>query len=144
MPNRQLREQCEAEFENIDSVVAELFLLAKPEKSEYSVAELAAMATFLHNFYNGVENILKRILIATGTELKNTPTWHKDLLQTSHAAGIISNDLYDTLSDYLSFRHYFVHAYSFTLRWAELRPLVLGLAETLTQVKAAANDFANR
>jgi hypothetical protein len=72
MPNRQLREQCEAEFENIDSVVAELFLLAKPEKSEYSVAELAAMATFLHNFYNGVENILKRILIATGAELKNS------------------------------------------------------------------------
>lgn len=144
MPNRQLKEQCEAEFENIDSVVAELFLLAKPDKSKYSVAELAAIATFLHNFYNGVENILKRILYATGAELKNTSTWHKDLLQSAHAAAIISNDLYNNLSNYLSFRHYFVHAYSFTLRWDELRPLVSGLAETLAQVKAAANDFADR
>ncbi|MHB8844711.1 MAG: ribonuclease toxin HepT-like protein [Nitrospirota bacterium] len=144
MPNRQLREQCEAEFENIDAVVAELFLLAKPEKSEYSVAELAAMATFLHNFYNGVENIFKRILYAAGAELKNSPTWHKELLLSTEAAGIISNDLCNTLSNYLSFRHYFVHAYSFTLRWEELRPLVSGVAETLAQVKSAAKDFVNR
>ena len=144
MPNKQLKEQCEAEFENIDAVVAELFLLAKPEKSNYSIAELAAMATFLHNFYNGVENILKRILYATGAELKNSSTWHKDLLQSAHAAGIISRGLYDTLSNYLSFRHYFVHAYSFTLRWDELRPLVSGVAETLAQVKAAANEFSSR
>lgn len=106
MPNEQLREYCDAEFENIDAVVAELFLIAKAKKSAYSIAELAAMAAFLHNFYNGVENILKRILYAKGAELQKTSTWHKDLLLASRDAGIISKDLYDTLSNYLSFRHF--------------------------------------
>jgi len=144
MPNERLRVYCDAEFENIESVVAELFLLANQNKAEYSIAELAAIATFLHNFYNGVENIFKRLLYAKGAALENSSTWHKDLLRTTHDTGIISTDLYNTLSNYLSFRHFFVHAYSFTLRWEELRPLVAGLAETLKQVKAAVDDFVSR
>lgn len=144
MQNERLREYCDAEFENIESVVAELFFLANQDKAEYSTAELAAMATFLHNFYNGVENILKRILYAKGVALKNASTWHKDLLRTAHDNGIISTDLYNTLSNYLSFRHFFVHAYSFTLRWEELRPLAMGQAEALKQVKAAVADFLSR
>ena len=102
------------------------------------------MATFLHNFYNGVENILKRILYAKGVALENSSTWHKDLLRTSHDTGIISNELYHALSNYLSFRHFFVHAYCFTLRWEELRPLTAALTETLKQVKAAVDDFLSR
>lgn len=83
MLKHQLREYCEAEFENIDTVVFELFSIAKTEKSEYSTAELAAIATFTHNCYNGIENILKRILSFNQIEMKETPTWHKDLLKTS-------------------------------------------------------------
>jgi hypothetical protein len=37
MQKRQLREYCEAEFENIDTVVFQLFLIVKTEKSEYSI-----------------------------------------------------------------------------------------------------------
>ena len=54
-----LRERVEAEFENIERVLAEL-----PEKrpySELSILELAGVSTLLHNFYNGIENILKHI-----------------------------------------------------------------------------------
>jgi len=83
MLKHQLREYCEAEFENIDTVVFELFSIAKTEKSEYSTAELAAIATFTHNCYNGIENILKRILSFKQIEMKETPTWHKYLLKTS-------------------------------------------------------------
>ncbi|MDY6844881.1 MAG: hypothetical protein SVW57_12395, partial [Thermodesulfobacteriota bacterium] len=69
---------------------------------------------------------------------------HKDLLKASTNIGIISNDLYVTLSDYLSFRHFFVHSYSFTLKWEELKPLVDGIEETLTKVKSAIYDFINK
>lgn len=63
MTKQQLRKYCEAEFDNIDAVISEIFIVALPVKTEYSTAELAAIATFIHNFYNGTENILKRILI---------------------------------------------------------------------------------
>lgn len=63
MTRQQLKEYCEAEFENIDAVVSELFSVVKTEKSEYSTAELAAIATFIHNFYNGIENTLKRVFV---------------------------------------------------------------------------------
>ncbi len=53
MKREQLKEYCDAEFENIDAVSIELFSVVKNKKSKYSTAELAAIATFIHNFYNG-------------------------------------------------------------------------------------------
>ena len=144
MPKHQLKEYCEAEFENIDTVVFELFSIVKTAKSEYSTAELAAIATFIHNCYNGIENILKRILSFNQIEMKETPAWHKDLLKTSLDIGIVTNDLYSTLSDYLSFRHFFVHAYSFTLRWNELKPLVQDLEKTLKTFRSAIYNFIDK
>ena len=144
MLKHQLREYCEAEFENIDTVVFQLFSIVKTEKSEYSTAELAAIATFIHNCYNGVENILKRILSFNQIEMKETPTWHKDLLKTSLDIGIITDNLYSSLSDYLSFRHFFVHAYSFTLKWDELKPLVEDLEKTLKRFRSAIYSFIDK
>lgn len=144
MTGQQLREYCEAEFENIDAVISELFSVVKTEGYDYSTPELAAIATFIHNFYNGVENILKRILVFEQVEVKNSPTWHKDLLKASSDMEVISNDLYETLSVYLSFRHFFVHAYSFTLRWEELKPLVDDLDETLRKFKSAIYNYINK
>jgi len=131
MTNQQLKEYCEAEFENIEIVIGELFTVVKPQKRKYSTVELAAIATFLHNFYNGIENVLKRILMQKRLEIKDTSTWHKDLLKMAADDGIISADLYNALSNYLSFRHFFVHAYSFALRWEDLKPLVDKIAETV-------------
>ncbi|MEW6455470.1 MAG: hypothetical protein AB1410_01980 [Acidobacteriota bacterium] len=135
MTKQLLKEYCEAEFENIDAVVSELFSFLSTGKSEYSIPDLAAIATFIHNFYNGIENILKRVVSFKQLEIKDSPSWHKDLLKAASDAGIISNELYNTLSNYLSFRHFFVHAYSFTLRWEELKPLIDELEETLKRFK---------
>src|SRR3989304_8688349 len=105
MTSLRLKEYCEAEFENIDTVVSEFFFVVRPKKIDYSTAELAAIATFIHNYYNGIENVLKRVLSLKQVEIKDTPTWHRDLLKISSDTGIIPNDLHDTLSNYLSFRH---------------------------------------
>jgi uncharacterized protein YutE (UPF0331/DUF86 family) len=144
MENQRLKEYCEAEFENIDAVITELNSVVKSKRIKYSTAELAAIATFIHNCYNGFENILKRILKSKQIRTKDAPTWHKDLLKASLDQEIITNDLYETLSNYLSFRHFFVHAYSFDIRWEELKPLVDSLKNTLKEFKITIYAFLKR
>ncbi|MBU0765595.1 MAG: hypothetical protein KJ607_12240 [Bacteroidetes bacterium] len=141
MTKQQLKEYCEAEFENIDIVLSEFYTVINTEKSGYSVSELAALATFIHNFYNGIENTLKRILLFKQIEIKNTSTWHKDLLKNSSDIGIITEELYITLSNYLSFRHFFVHSYSFSLTWQELRPLAESVESTLKIFRSLINQY---
>jgi hypothetical protein len=131
MTVKRLRDYCEAEFENIGSVLRELELLTEKQRAVYSTAELAAMATFVHNCYNGIENVLKRIIVFEGARTEEGSAWHKTLLTVAVDRGIISKDLYMSLSNYLSFRHFFIHAYSFTLRWEDFRPLVEGIANTV-------------
>ncbi len=137
MTDQQLKEYCEAEFENIDAVASELFAVIEGNKSDYSRVELAAISTFLHNIYNGFENVLKRVLLSEQTEIKKSPTWHKDMLKAALEKGIIDDGLYNTLSEYLAFRHFFVHAYSFNLNWEALRPLVDNLQDTLKMFRAS-------
>ena len=137
MTREQLKDQCEAEFENIQAVLDELSAVVRPQKTDYTIVELAAIAAFLHNIYNGIENILKRILYYKDMKLKTDATWHKELLKAANETGIISSDLYQTLSGYLSFRHFFVHAYSFTLRWEEIKPLAERIDDTLRTFKAS-------
>ena len=49
--------------------------------------------------------------------------WHKELLNLSLSHGIISENLSDELYEYLTFRHYFVHAYGFMLEEAPMEVL---------------------
>ncbi|OGB87126.1 hypothetical protein A3H38_00525 [candidate division WOR-1 bacterium RIFCSPLOWO2_02_FULL_46_20] len=137
MTKDRTKEYCEAEFENIDATVAELVLITEPGKAAYSTADLAAMATFIHNIYNGIENILKRVLTLKKKQTKEGAAWHKDLLKTSVKADIISPDLCSILAKYLSFRHFFIHGYGFTLKWEALQPLVANIDKTLRDFKTA-------
>lgn len=116
-----LSKQIIAERENVEIALSNLKeAIARKEKS---VIELAAIGTFLHNIYNGIENILKQILKAKNVEIPKSDTWHKDLLNLSVSHEIISEGLTDELYEYLTFRHFFVHAYGLMLDEAHLKDL---------------------
>ena len=97
-----------AEKENVERALDNLKVAMG--RKERSTVELAAIATFLHNTYNGIENILKQGLKAKGVEIPKSETSHKDLLDLSMSNGIIPENLSDQLYEYLTFRHFFVHA----------------------------------
>ncbi|MFH1440682.1 MAG: hypothetical protein ABIH18_01370 [Candidatus Omnitrophota bacterium] len=110
-----------AEKENVEKVLNNL----KDVEARHikSVIELAAIAAFLHNIYNGIENILKQVLKVKGFKVPQSKNWHKDLLNFSTTEKIITKKLADELYEYLTFRHFFVHGYSFELKEAQLQNL---------------------
>jgi uncharacterized protein YutE (UPF0331/DUF86 family) len=128
----ELHKRILAEKENVEIALGNLKdAMARNEKT---VIELAAIATFLHNIYNGIENILKQILKAKGIEIPESATWHKELLNLSVSQGIISEKLSDQLYEYLTFRHFFVHAYGFMLDEAHLEVLANNIPKIWLQL----------
>ena len=124
----KLLKQLLAEKESVEIALSNIRdAMARKEKS---TIELAAIGTFLHNIYNGIENILKQILNAKNVKVSKSDAWHKDILNLSVSSGVISEGLSDQLYEYLTFRHFFVHAYGFMLEEQHLESLANNVSET--------------
>ncbi len=130
-----------AEKENVERALDNLKDAMGREKT--STVELAAIATFLHNIYNGMENVLKRALKAKRIEIPKSETSHKDLLNLSASNGIIPEKLCDQLYEYLTFRHFFVHAYGFMLEEKHLEDLAKNIPDVWSQFLSAIQSWAS-
>lgn len=135
-PIAALRALVEDELTALRRVVeeAEEILAGRPEPP--TRVELRAMAGILHEFYNGVERIFERIAVGMGEGLPQGSNWHTDLLAQMASTpegrplAMIDQPLRARLKDYLDFRHFFRHAYGYTLEWNQLRWKVEHLPET--------------
>lgn len=115
------RLRIEAEYEAIDKTI---YSLPSSPLANLSQLELAGTAALLHNFYNGIENVLKQTFQAKGLKVPEGPSWHRDLLQKAIDDKIISKLLGEELKRFLAFRHFFSHAYSLDLLPQKIDPLV--------------------
>jgi hypothetical protein len=138
----KLPKQILIEKDNVEKALANLRLAS--ERPDISTVELAAMGTFIHNIYSGIENILKQSLQLRNINIPRTQSWHKDLLNSSVSEGIITGELADQLYEYLTFRHFFVHSYGFMLEEEHLERLTANIhnvwAEFLTEISSALNQ----
>ena len=125
----EVRERVEAEMENIGRVVAEV--PRGDSLASLSSLELAGVAALIHNFYNGIENILKQIITSFGGQLPHNSSWHRDLVNIAISNDIISESTAEELRRYLAFRHFFSHGYSFDLDKKLIIPLVKDIQGTL-------------
>ncbi len=105
-----------------------------------------AMGTYLMNFYNGIENILKRIIKEYYKTLPRGESWHKELLNLSSRppegkAIIFERNLVDKLHPYLSFRHRFVSGYGFQLKGEKMLELTDSIDKLWSEIKKAISVF---
>lgn len=119
MPGYRLR--IEAEYEAIETSLSALPSLPL---ANCSILELAGVGALLHNFYNGIENILKQVFELRSLQVPSGDSWHRDLLLSAVEERVISAELLEDLKRYLAFRHFFSHGYALNLSPEPMEPLV--------------------
>ena len=133
------------------ALISEMFLayadlLAEVKDDTPNLVQITALASVLHSFYNGLESIFATIAKEIDGEQSSGNRWHRDLLdkmgeENERRTAVLSPELSAQLQNYLAFRHYYRHAYSFFLRWEELRELVLPLDSVWSQTKNELMQF---
>lgn len=108
-----------------------------------------AMGTYLMNFYNGVENIIKRVCKLYYDCFPKGSTWHKELLQLSceppeGKEAIFSEDIVKKLNKYLNFRHRFISGYGFQLKAEKMLELVDEVETVWKDAQKALNSFLEK
>jgi ribonuclease HepT-like protein len=97
--------------------------------------ELAGVGGMLQSIYNGIENILRQIMMAHGQPIKDHSQWHQQLIRDALAHGFISEQTTNQLIPYLTFRHLYRNAYIMDLRADRMRPLIDALDQMLSDFK---------
>lgn len=135
------------QIDHLFEVYAEL--LDGVQKSKPDIVKITAIASVLHSFYGGVENIF--LLIAKEID-KNVPSgrqWHRDLLEqmtkvTLNRNKVLSDETSAQLDEYMGFRHFYRHSYSFFLNWERLEILVKQLPKIWEQIKDEMQHFMKK
>ncbi len=131
MPDYRLR--IEAEYEAIKTTLS---TLPNRPLSMLTALEIAGVGALLHNFYNGLENLLKQVFVAKSLSIPQGESWHRDLLLVAVEKGILSDHLLEDLKPYLAFRHFFAHGYTLNLFPERMEPLVREAESVLAKFKS--------
>jgi hypothetical protein len=144
----ELAQEIDIEFEAIQMTIDQLASLSKDvAQREPTVRELAAAGLFLANFYNGIENVLKRISRFHHIVLPARNDWHLELAKAfcdplgEGLPLLLDAQLADELAPYRQFRHVVHHGYGFRLRWLDMRPGVEAAASVFSRFKNAVDDY---
>lgn len=115
--HKSTKEKIQIEINNLEKLLNEINSLYDKIQSDIRLTkmELYASAAFLHSFYNGIEKIL--LLITENQFNKNIKgdKWHKKLLIFAKEK-FLTDKTTTFLEDYMAFRHFFRHAYTFQIK----------------------------
>jgi hypothetical protein len=140
------------ELQKISGIVLELrkhAAMLERAADETPMYDRAAIGYFLHNFYNGCENVFR--LIARFFENDLGPaTWHADLLKRMKLSipgfrpAVIDEELYRLLDDFRAFRHIFRQAYAFELDWDRERLVAAKLPQAANLLTEQVERFLTK
>jgi len=144
---KELREDVLDEEKAVEETLMRLFEVRSkfdPRVKDYSIEP--AMGTYLMNFYNGIENILKRISKEYYQTMPKGESWHKELLALSAdppqgKISLFSQQIIERLYPYRNFRHRFVSGYGFQLKGEKMLELVDNIQVLWDDIKKAISEF---
>jgi hypothetical protein len=145
--NRETVLKIEFEISQIDTLLDETSpLLQLAQNKTPDTVETAALGLFLQSFYNGIENIIKFIMKERYDKLPSSNKWHKELLdlcfeKDNDRKELFNEDLKNVLDDYLSFRHFIRHTYSYKIKWERMEHLILNIEKNWLDIKNEINDY---
>ena len=121
-------------------------LLTKCRTQTPDLIERAALGALLHSFYNGLENVFKRIAMACDGGMPEGGLWHRRLLDSMAQArpnrpAALSEQTRKALRPYADFRHLFRHGYLAQLNWELMADAVRGIPAMLQKVEADLERF---
>lgn len=131
----------------IETVVSDIKRLRlELQSDEPSRDQKTAMAGYLMNFYNGLENIMKRVAKEYYATMPTGELWHKQLLKQSLVPPtgmepLFSERVVNKLYGYLGFRHFFIHGYGFKLSWEKTEVLVVDIDALWHEVEGDLDSF---
>ena len=131
-----LKRQVQAELQELEAELRTFRpMITRSRRAVPRQVNAFALAALLQSFYNGIENIFKRIILESGEALPHGEMWHQDLLKrmamgSEKRRAVLSEEMWMRLLEYLRFRHFFRQAYSHHLNWGKMKPLVHSLEET--------------
>ena len=144
----ELREEIVIELEALEIIVKELVALHKDVADrEPTVREKTAAAAFLAQFYNGIENLLKRLSRYHNVPLPTGETWHVDLFRRFCSPpypplpALFNTSLAAALAPYRRFRHVAFHSYGFELEWRYMAEGVDNVESVFLQIKTKLTDY---
>jgi hypothetical protein len=114
---------------------------------EPTIREKTAAAAFLAQFYNGLENILKRICSYNDVSLPTGETWHVELFQRfcspSHPdlPQLFDEEFASALAPYRRFRHVVFHSYGFQLDWSRMAEGIDKVESVFDRVKTSLSQY---
>lgn len=119
------------------------------DDQQVSFYDRAAIGYFLHNFYNGCENIFRSI--AKFFENDMAPdSWHSDLLKRMKLTipgfrpAVIDEELFIILNEFRGFRHIFRHSYAFDLNWDKEREVAKKLDQATKMFTLQVRNFISQ
>ena len=148
MKPAELREEIAIELELMEATVRELLALQRDAaERELTVRDRTAAAAFLAQFYNGIENVFKRISRFYAVPLPTGDTWHVDLFKRfcfppQEPLPVLLDDLLASdLAPFRKFRHVVHHGYVFQLEWNHMAEGIASLEDVFLRFKSRLFDY---
>lgn len=143
-----LKVEIKSDLTDLEPIVQEIEATLKDIGSSTPThRDKAALGSFLHSFYNGIENILKRLAEEIDHSVPVGEQWHRALLKRMEQGvenirpRVLRSETVDALEPYLGFRHFFRHSYTFEIDWQKLEPLVENIASVFKEFCSDIENF---